>query len=323
MKILIAEDDPVSCRILTANLKKWGHEIVVTHNGRDAWRALHTQGAPSLAILDRVMPDVDGIEICRQLRREQTDTPVHVILVTSLNRREDLLEGLEAGADDYLTKPLDTHELRARLQAAGRILELQESLRQRVRELEEAIAERKIAEEALRNLSLTDQLTGLYNYRGFLNLAEHHVKTSRRSQTRSLLIYADMDGLKEINDQLGHRVGSQAISAAAEILRRTFRDCDIIARLGGDEFAVLVPNIHQGASATLLDRLERNVCSYNEETEREFTLALSIGAVEIDHEERLDIQDQMARADELMYLQKRKKKWRQEVLVEAVKRPAG
>ena len=312
MKILIAEDDPISCRILTGNLKKWGHEVVVTHNGNEAWQALHTQGAPSLAILDRVMPDIDGIEICRQLRREQTDKPVHVILLTSLNRREDLLEGLEAGADDYLTKPLDAHELRARLQSAARILELQENLRQRVRELEAAIAERKLAEEALRNLSLTDQLTGLYNYRGFINLAEHHLKTSRRSQNPSLLIYADMDGLKEINDTLGHREGSVAINAVAKILRRTFRDCDIVARLGGDEFAVLVSDVQKAETAKLLERFRRNLRNYNEEGHHEFTVALSIGAIEIDHRHKVNIEDQMARADEVMYLEKRKRKGRQE-----------
>lgn len=321
MRILIAEDDPISCRILTANLTKWGHEVVVTHNGRDAWQALHAQGAPSLAILDRVMPDVDGIEICRQLREEKTDSPIHVILLTSLNRREDLLEGLEAGADDYLTKPLDAHELRARLQAAGRILELQESLRQRVRELEAAIAERKIAEEALRNLSLTDQLTGLYNYRGFINLAEHHAKTARRSKHPSLLIYADMDGLKEINDTLGHRAGSSAIAAVGQILRRTFRDCDIIGRLGGDEFAVLVTNMQEPETAKVLERLRRNLHAYNETSNHEFTLALSIGAVEIDHEHAWSIEDQMARADEVMYREKRKKKGHEKAQEEQ-KKPA-
>lgn len=310
MRILIAEDDPISCRILTANLTKWGHEVVVTRNGRDAWQALHAQGAPSLAILDRVMPDVDGIEICRQLREEKTDSPIHVILLTSLNRREDLLEGLEAGADDYLTKPLDAHELRARLQSAGRILELQESLRQRVRELEEAIAERKIAEEALRNLSLTDQLTGLYNYRGFINLAEHHAKTARRSKHPSLLIYADMDGLKEINDTLGHRAGSTAIAAVGQILRNTFRDCDIIGRLGGDEFAILVTNLQEMETAKLVERLQRNLSEYNEMSGHKFKIELSIGAVEIDHEKAWSIEDQMARADEVMYREKRKKKGR-------------
>lgn len=313
MRILIAEDDPISCRILSANLTKWGHEVVVTRNGNDAWRVLRAQDAPSLAILDRVMPDVDGIEICRQLR--QVESPVHVILLTSLNRREDLLEGLEAGADDYLTKPLDAHELRARLQAAGRILELQESLRQRVRELEQAIEERKIAEEALRNLSLTDQLTGLYNYRGFINLAEHHLKFARREQHPSLLIYADMDGLKEINDTLGHRAGSEAIAAAGKVLRSTFRDCDIIGRLGGDEFAVLVPNMQEPETAKVLERLRRNLQAYNETSSHNFTIALSIGAVEIDHEEGGNIEDQMARADEVMYREKRATK-------EAQKRPA-
>jgi diguanylate cyclase (GGDEF)-like protein len=308
MKILIAEDDPISCRILTNNLTKWGHEVVVTHNGHEAWRALCANDAPSLAILDRVMPDVDGIEICRQLR--EAESPVHVILLTSLNRREDLLEGLEAGADDYLTKPLDTHELRARLQSAGRILELQESLRQRVRELEAAIAERKIAEEALRNLSLTDQLTGLYNYRGFINLAEHHAKTARRSKHPSLLIYADMDGLKEINDTLGHHAGSTAIAAVGQILRSTFRDCDIVARLGGDEFAVLVPDIEE--SAKVLERFRRNIQAYNEAHNHEFTIALSIGAVEIDHEHAWSIEEQMARADEVMYREKRATKKAQE-----------
>lgn len=312
MKILVAEDDPISCRVLTANLAKWGHEVIVTRNGHDAWQALHNPGAPSLAIIDRVMPDVDGIEICRQLREEKSDTPLHIILLTSLNRREDLLAGLEAGADDYLTKPLDTHELRARLQAAGRILELQENLRQRVSELEEAIAERKVAEEALRNLSLTDQLTGLYNYRGFLNLAEHHAKTARRSKHPSLLIYADMDGLKQINDTLGHRAGSAAIAAAAEILRITFRDGDIIARLGGDEFAILVPNIHKAETERVLDRLRRNLRSYNEQRKHEFIVALSIGAVEIDHERGWNIEEQMARADEVMYRDKRRKKGHKE-----------
>ena len=308
MKILVAEDDPISCRILTANLTKWGHEVVATQNGHDAWQALHAQDAPSLAILDRVMPDVDGIEICRRLREEKTESALHIILLTSLNRREDLLEGLEAGADDYLTKPLDAHELRVRLQSAARILELQESLRQRVRELEEAIAERKVAEEALRNLSLTDQLTGLYNYRGFLNLAEHHAKTTRRSKQPSLLIYADMDGLKEINDRLGHRAGSEALAAVAEILRRTFRDVDIIARLGGDEFAILVPNVHKSETTKLLARLRSTLHSYNETSKRDFVVSLSIGSVEIDHDAEMTIEEQMARADEVMYLEKRGKK---------------
>jgi diguanylate cyclase (GGDEF)-like protein len=279
-------------------------------------QALQTDEAPLLAILDWMMPGLDGVEICRRLRHESNETAAYIILLTSLNRKEDLIQGLEAGADDYLTKPFDRHELRMRVQAGARIVELQSSLRQRVRELEAAVAERKLAEEALRNLSLTDHLTGLYNHRGFHNLAEHQAKLARRSGIKSLLIYADMDGLKRINDTLGHQAGSAAIAATARILRDTFRDCDIVARLGGDEFAILAPNVSLAESKRIIERLRQNLKAYNEQGQQEFQLSLSLGVVEIEHQEGLEIQDQMARADEAMYREKRAKKTRE---LEAIK----
>jgi len=308
MKILIAEDDPVSCRILTTNLKAWGHEIVVTRNGSDALAALQQDGAPMLAILDWMMPGLTGVEICRRLRTERNEAPIYIILLTALNCKENLLEGLEAGADDYLTKPFDRHELRVRVQAGARIIALQENLRQRVRELEDAIVERQQAEEALRSLSLTDHMTGLYNHRGFYNLAEHHVRVSRRSRTKSLLIYADMDGLKQINDTMGHHTGSQAITAVAEVLRATFRDCDIVARLGGDEFAILAPNVPLNESCKLIERLRNNLAAYNEAGHHQFQLSLSIGTVEIDHTHEFGIEEQIAKADAEMYRDKNEKR---------------
>jgi diguanylate cyclase (GGDEF)-like protein len=298
MKILIAEDDPVSSRILTTNLKAWGHESVVTRNGDDALAVLQQEDAPLLAILDWMMPGLTGVEICRRLRTENNDAPIYIILLTALNCKENLLEGLEAGADDYLTKPFDRHELRMRVQAGARIVSLQENLRQRVRELEEA-------HETLRSLSLTDHMTGLYNHRGFYNLAEHHLKISRRSHTKSLLIYADMDGLKKINDTMGHQSGSQAITAVADVLRNTFRDCDIVARLGGDEFAILAPNVPMDDSRKIIERLRNNLTLYNEAGHHSFQLSLSIGAVEIDHTYEFGIEDQMAKADAEMYRDKR------------------
>lgn len=308
MKILIAEDDSVSCRVLSANLTKWGHEVVVTRNGLEALEALKQGDAPLLAILDWVMPGMDGVEICRRLRSDEYRSSIYLILLTSLNRKEDLIQGLEAGADDYLTKPFDRHELRVRVQAGARIVELQSNLRQRVRELEDAIEERKVAEKALRNLSLTDHLTGLYNHRGFYNLAEHHTRTARRSKTSSLLIYADMDGLKKINDTMGHHAGSQAIAAVAEVLRSTFRDDDIVARLGGDEFAILAPNVSPEESKRILERLRNNLQAYNDQGPLEFPLSLSIGAVEIDYRSGLSIEEHMARADEEMYKEKRQER---------------
>ena len=305
MKILIAEDDPVSCRILTTNLKAWGHESVVTKNGDDALAVLQQEDAPLLAILDWMMPGLTGVEICRRLRTERSEAPIYIILLTALNCKENLLEGLEAGADDYLTKPFDRHELRMRVQAGARIVALQENLRQRVRELEEAIVERQLAEETLRSLSLTDHMTGLYNHRGFYNLAEHHARISRRTSTKSLLIYADMDGLKKINDTMGHQAGSLAIAAVAEVLRSTFRDCDIVARLGGDEFAILAPNVPADESRKIIERLRNNLKDYNEAGHHPFQLSLSIGAVEIDHTYEFGIEDQMAKADAEMYRDKR------------------
>lgn len=308
MKILIAEDDPVSSRILTTNLKGWGHEILVTKNGVDALEALQQDDAPLLAILDWMMPGLTGVEICRQLRAANNESPTYIILLTALNLKENLLEGLEAGADDYLTKPFDRHELRMRVQAGARIVSLQHNLRQRVLELEEAIVERQMAEETLRSLSLMDHMTGLYNHRGFYNLAEHHAKVTRRSRAKSLLIYADMDGLKEINDTMGHHAGSQAITAVAEVLRNTFRECDIVARLGGDEFAILAPNVPTLESRKLLERLRNNLSVYNEEGHLPFALSLSIGAVEIDHTYEFGIEDQMAKADAEMYREKRERR---------------
>lgn len=307
MRILIADDDPISLRVLGANLRKWGHEVVIARDGFEAFQILKQEGEPLLAILDWMMPGLDGVEICRRVRKEITESQTYIILLTAMRQKENLIEGLEAGADDYLTKPFDKHELRVRVQAGERIVELQQRLRAQVRDLEQAIVERKAAEEALRNLSLTDHMTGLYNHRGFFTLAEHQVKTARRSQENSLLIYADMDGLKQINDTLGHQVGSQAITAFAEALKHSFRECDIIARLGGDEFAVLAPNVPFEETDQLINRLRGNIDLYNGGN-RPYRLAASVGVILIDHDCPLTIEEHMATADQAMYEDKRRKK---------------
>jgi diguanylate cyclase (GGDEF)-like protein len=308
MKILIAEDDPVSLRILATILNNWGHEVVIADNGLDAWAALQQDDAPRLAILDWMMPGIEGPEVCRRVRLNDKTAPVYIILLTSLKDKERMVEGLEAGADDYLVKPFDRNELRVRLQAGARIVELQNSLAERVCELEAAVAERKQAETALRNLSLTDELTGLYNRRGFFNLAEHHLKAARRGGQASLLLYADLDGLKEINDTLGHREGSLAIARTAEILRQTFRTSDIICRLGGDEFAILAQNVSSDGLENMIARLEENLRANSKQHKHGYKLSLSVGTVWIANDNNLTIDQLVDRADKLMYEQKRRKK---------------
>jgi phosphoserine phosphatase RsbU/P len=139
MKILIADDEPVSRRLLQLTLTKWGYEVMAVNDGREAWQALQQAEPPALAILDWVMPGLDGLEVCRRIRQMSLSLPVYIIFLTSKGSREDIVEGLQAGADDFLTKPFDTQELQARLQVGVRVVKLQAELAQRIKELEAAL----------------------------------------------------------------------------------------------------------------------------------------------------------------------------------------
>ena len=140
MKILIAEDEIVSRKVLENTLKKQGHDVVVTCNGIEAWHALQSENAPKLAILDWMMPEMSGLELCQKIRSESGYQLIYIIILTSKGQKEDMIEGLNAGADDYITKPFDSNELRARVQVGERILELQASLADRIMELENALS---------------------------------------------------------------------------------------------------------------------------------------------------------------------------------------
>jgi phosphoserine phosphatase RsbU/P len=144
MRILIAEDDPVSLHILELRLKAWGHEVVITRDGAEAWAALQRSDAPRLAILDWMMPGgADGIEVCRRLRIRQSTTPSYIIMLTAKSSKEDVVKGLDAGANDYIVKPFNFQELRARVQVGATVVELQQRLAERVIELEGAMAQVK------------------------------------------------------------------------------------------------------------------------------------------------------------------------------------
>ncbi len=140
MRILIAEDDSVSRRLLQATLSKWRYDVAVTRDGIEAWEALQSEDSPKLAILDWMMPGMDGVELCRKVRKISGPQPVYIILLTAKGNREDIVEGLQAGADDYVTKPFDREELHARVQVGERILKLQSELADRVKELEDALS---------------------------------------------------------------------------------------------------------------------------------------------------------------------------------------
>lgn len=141
MRILIADDDPVSRRLLQITLVNWHHEVKVVNDGHEAWQTLQSEKAPLLVILDWMMPGLNGLELCRQIRQTSTLPPIYLIFLTSRGKREDIIEGLYAGADDYVIKPFDVHELRARVQVGVRVLQLQIELAERVKELEMALTQ--------------------------------------------------------------------------------------------------------------------------------------------------------------------------------------
>jgi two-component system cell cycle response regulator len=204
MRILIAEDDPVSRRLLEAKLVNWGYEVVVTRDGNEAWQALQADDAPRLAILDWMMPGRDGVAVCREVRKGKGEPYTYLILLTAQAREEDLVTGMEAGADDYIAKPFKSSELKVRLRAGRRIIELQSEL----------IA----AREALRAQATHDPLTGLWNHEEILRILGLELVRAKREGRHVGVIMADLDHFKRVNDTYGHMGGDAVLRAAAKTM---------------------------------------------------------------------------------------------------------
>jgi len=248
MKILIAEDDRISRRLLEASLIKQGYEVVIATNGLDAWEILRGLDAPRLAILDWMMPGMDGVQICRQVRARVQEQYTYIILLTAKNRKQDLIEGFDAGADDYITKPFDGQELKARLHSAERILDLQERL--------------FAAQESLMMQATHDLLTKLPNRLLFSERLVHKLYEAHRYRQVLAVMFLDLDHFKEINDTYGHDIGDALLGDVAMRLTKTLREVDTIARMGGDEFTLIftgVESIHDMAviSRRILDELTK------------------------------------------------------------------
>jgi len=301
VRILIAEDETVSRRVLKMTLESWGHEVIEARDGAVALQILQNDSPPKLAILDLSMPEMDGIKVCKQVRQNSSATPTYIILLTANTRKELIVTGLEAGADDYVTKPFDTDELHARVKVGMRMVDLQMSLAQRVAELE-------LAQESLRNLSLTDDLTGLYNRRGFFALAKQQLSSARREGRHASLVYIDMDGLKRLNDTHGHEIGSRVIQEVGDILRETFRSSDLIARIGGDEFVVFETSNDQIDEGTDVQRLQDYVTRHNAQQARDYEISLSIGVASMDSDSSMTLEELLKNGDKTMYQQKRNKR---------------
>ena len=244
MRILIADDDPVSRRLLEATLDRLGHQVVSVADGTAATAALLSPDGPRLAVLDWMMPGADGLAVCRAIRRRQAPY-VYIILLTSHNRREDLVAGLDAEADDFLTKPLDVVELRARLRSGERVISLQEGLLQ--------------AHEALRRLAAHDDLTGLWNRRMILDRLEKELHRAKRESMHLGVALVDLDQFKQINDTYGHAAGDDVLRHAADRMRTILRDYDYLGRYGGEEFLIVVSNTEAATATEVAERCRRAV----------------------------------------------------------------
>lgn len=295
ISILLVEDEGLIARDLEDTLTRLGYRVSgIASEGTQAIemaRELH----PQLVVMDvSLRGEVDGIEAACAI---QEDAPVPVIFLTGHSDTETLQRAVSTGPLGYLTKPFQEADLRCAIEVA---IHKHRSDTQR-REREEHL--RRSAE----NLSLIDELTQLKNRRGFFELAGQALKSARREQQTMALFFMDLNGLKQINDTLGHVTGDDALRDTAQVLRNTFRGSDIVARLGGDEFVALA-HLHSELDVeTLCARLREHQREFNASRQRPYEVDLSIGATLVDEpaDEDLDLEEFIARADEAMYQAKR------------------
>jgi two-component system, cell cycle response regulator len=228
MKILIAEDDAMSRRLLQKTLERAGYEVQAVENGRLAQDELCRSDGPRLALLDWEMPEVDGPGVCRAVRAREEKSYVYMIFLTSKESSDDKVAGLRSGADDYLTKPFNAEELKARLRTGMRILHLEDRLVE--------------AREEMRFKATHDGLTGLWNRGVIMELLTRELVRSQRENSSTAILLCDIDHFKSVNDTYGHPVGDEVLREVAKRLLSSVRSYDFVGRYGGEEFIVVLNN---------------------------------------------------------------------------------
>ena len=293
MKVLIAEDSTTSRHLLQNVVRKWGYEPVVAADGTQALALLREPDHPLLAILDWEMPGLTGPEVCRKVREDNPEPYVYVLLLTSKNLKADLIAGMDAGADDYVTKPFDQHELKVRLRAGKRIVELQDQL--------------MAAREALREQATRDALTGLWNRRSITEALEREAARARREGSSLALLMADLDRFKLVNDTYGHVAGDAVLCEAARRMGASARVYDFVGRYGGEEFVILLPGCGEEAAMRYAERIRAGIAASPVaiDADLQIPITASFGVTACSGTTCLSPQAMIQAADEALYAAKR------------------
>lgn len=241
MRILLVEDSVIDRHQVGGYLTEWGLDYVAVADGIEALRVLESAEPPNMALLDWLLPGMDGIDICRRIRQLGADGKyIYTVMLTAKNRKQDLVAAMEAGADDYLAKPVDASELRARILAGKRILELQQHLR---------------------FAATHDFLTGLLNRSEIIAALEREFSRCSRDDKPLTVILADIDHFKTVNDSLSHAAGDDVLKEIARRLRMDLRPYDVVGRYGGEEFLLIMPGCDLKAGARRADRIRESIAA--------------------------------------------------------------
>jgi len=297
-RVLIVDDHEDNVELLRMRLEAWGFRTAAERDGEAALAAVESD-PPDLVLLDVMMPKVDGFEVARRMKANRNLPFIPIIMQTALDSTEDKVQGLESGADDYITKPIDFAELRARLRSMLRIKRLQEALEESQRELLEV-------NERLRHMSQTDGLTGLDNRRHIeerlREMWEHH----QRLHEPLACVMVDLDRFKSVNDTYGHQVGDAVLKQLALILKREAREIDRVGRYGGEEFMLLLPGTVLDSAVTFAERVRKGVegHTFTFEGGGSLTRTASFGVSAVPHPRIRDCEALVRAADDALYVAK-------------------
>jgi len=266
MKVLIADDSPTMRRLLQSTLEEWGYEVVEAQDGEQAFEILGGDDPPPLAILDWIMPRLTGPELCSRIRAHKRPAYTYILLLTSKAQRQDLIEGMSAGADDYLVKPFDHPEMEVRLRAGRRIIDLQAELMQ--------------MQEALREQATRDALTKCWNRASIFDILTNEIIRANRERRPLGVIMLDLDHFKEVNDTYGHVCGDEVLKQVVKRIASSMRSYDAIGRYGGEEFVCVLSGCGEQSVCGNAERMRATVESAPIEWQSErIRMTASFGAV--------------------------------------------